>query len=240
MMIDTHSHLNFKAFDLDREKVIEESLKKDIWIINVGSDYSTSQKAVELRRRGVFASVGLHPLHVEDEVFDYDKYKELAKKAKAIGEIGLDYWYQPKDTFKQKNLLSQQIKLAQELNLPIIFHCRKAHDEIIEMLNNEKGVIHCFTGKYSQAKKYLEKGLYLGFNGIIFKYNVAETIKKMPLDRMLIETDCPYLTPPKAEKERNEPSNLKYIIEEIARIRGVSFEEIAEITTTSAKKLFAL
>ena len=240
MMIDTHSHLNFKAFDLDREKVIEESLRKDIWIINVGSDYPTSQKAVELQRQGVFASVGLHPIHVEDEVFDYDKYKELAKKAKAIGEIGLDYWHKPKETLEQKDLLSQQIKLAQELNLPIIFHCRKAHDEMIEMLDNEKGVIHCFTGKYSQAKKYLEKGLYLGFNGIIFKHDVSETIKKMPLDRMLIETDCPYLTPPNVKKERNEPINIKYVALEIARQRGISLEEVIEATTTSAKKLFAL
>jgi len=294
MLIDTHAHLNFNAYKDDADEVIKRSLENDVWMINVGSQYNTSKKAVEISgkyEKGVYAAVGLHPIHLETELikikidleeiqqfntkgeeFNYEKYKELAQNPKvvAIGEIGLDYYYKPKtkkklELFKekQKQVFCQQLKLAQEFNLPVIFHCRMAHDDLIKILELQitsyklQGVIHCFTGNWEQAEKYLEMGFYLGFNGLIFKLKGDETsshlssrtaspyspldeiIRKTPLEKILIETDCPYLTPPQVEG-RNEPLYVKYIAEKISQLKNLSFEEIAQITTQNAKKLFKI
>jgi len=254
MLIDTHSHLNFSDFDEDRDEVIKKCLDNNVWMINVGTDYETSKKAIEISEKysqGIFASVGMHPENIGKEIFDYEKYKSLSdsKKVVAIGETGLDYWYRPKTKKKraefeekQKELLSKQLSLAKELNLPVIFHCRTAHNDLLKILSakensNLKGVIHCFTGNWKQAEKYLNMGFYLGFTGIIFKLNLDEIIKKAPLDRILIETDCPFLSP-LAEIKRNEPLFVKHIAEKIAKVKNVTFEEVAKQTTYNAKKLF--
>ena len=273
MLIDSHAHLNFNAYKDDAQEVIKRSLENDVWMINVGSQYSTSKKAVEIAEKylqGVYAAIGLHPGHlsagifktkidkeetelqIEEESFNYEKYKELAKSEKvvAIGEIGFDYWCKPKTKIKltqfkekQKQVFLEQLKLAKELNLPVIFHCRVAHQDLIKALssssNNFNGVIHCFTGGLEEANKYLKMGLYLGFNGIIFKLNLDEIIKKTPLDKILIETDCPYLTPPQ-EQGRNEPFYVKYVAEKIAQLKGLTFEEISETTAENAKQLFRI
>ncbi len=272
MLIDTHSHLNFSAFKEDWKKIIQKCLKEDIWIINVGTKYETSKRAVEIAKefeKGVYCAVGLHPIHLEtglvkikddiqeiefkrkEEDFDYQKYKKLAQNEKvvAIGEIGLDYYYRPKTKKKlkefkekQKEVLLKQIELAKELNLPIIFHCRFSHPDLIDILKKvkvKKGVIHCFTGTLKEAKEYLKMGLFLGFNGIIFKRDLKEVIEKTPLDKILIETDCPYLTPPQIEG-KNTPFGVKYVAQKIAQIKGISFEEVAEITTKNARELFNL
>lgn len=236
-MIDTHAHLNFKAFDKDREEVIKRTLEGGISIINVGSDYKTSVLAVELQRPGVFSSVGLHPIHIDKE--DFEGYKELAKKAVAIGETGLDYLYKT-DEQKQKDIFLKHIELAKELDLPLIIHCRKAHDDMLEILPEGKGVIHCFTGDQKQAEGYIKKGYHLGFNGIIFKFNIDNIIKKIPLDRILLETDCPYLTPPQASDKRNEPLNVKYVAQRMSEIKKEPLVGIIEKTTKNANKLFSL
>lgn len=282
MLIDTHAHLNFNGYKGDFEEVIKRTLDNNVWVINVGSQYETSKRAVEIAEKypeGIFAAIGLHPIHLEtglvkikndeeevevntkEEVFDYEKYKELARSPKvvAIGEIGLDYYYRPKtkrklELFKekQKKALLKQLELAKELNLPVIFHCRMAHQDLLKVLKlkikNEKlkidGVIHCFTGSWEEAQEYLEMGFYLGFNGIIFKsiegIDFKENIKKTPLDKILIETDCPYLAPPPFLNQRNEPLFVKYIAEKIAKIKDLGYEKISEITTENAKKLFNL
>lgn len=252
MLIDTHAHVNFSAYRLDADEVIRQSLDNNTWLINVGSQYPTGKKAVELAEKykeGVYAAVGLHPIHVQDG-FDYEKYKQLARSpgVVAIGEIGLDYKeeYVPFKE-KQKEVFLKQLELAQELHLPIIFHCRMAHDDLINILNSQflihnyklQGVVHCFTGNWVQAEKYLGMGLYLGFNGIIFKMNLDDIIKKTPLERILIETDSPYLTPPQTEG-RNEPLYVKYIAEKIAEIKKITYEEITKITTENAKNLFEI
>jgi TatD DNase family protein len=188
----------------------------------------------------------------QEESFDYEKYKELARSSKkvvAVGEIGLDYYYKPKtnvrlESFKnkQKEVFSRQLDLAKELDLPVIFHCRMAHDEMIDILGNYenlKGTIHCFTGTLEQAEKYLKMGFYIGLNGIIFKFNIDEIIKKIPLDKILIETDCPYLTPPPMAG-RNEPLFVKYVAGKVAQLKSLSVEEIAGKTTENAKKLFKI
>lgn len=250
MLFDTHAHLNFKDFKKDCEEVIKRTLDNNVWMINVGSQYETSQRAVviaEKYKEGIYAAIGLHPIHSQDG-FDYEKYRELAvsKKVVAMGEIGLDY----KSEYvlfkeKQKEVFLKQIELAKELKLPIIFHCRMAHEDLISMLNAEynvqntnlKGVIHCFTGKWEEAKKYLEMGFYLGFNGIIFRLNLNEVIIKTPLDKILIETDCPYLAPPSLEG-RNEPMYVKYVAEKIANVKKINYEEVEGQTAKNAKTLF--
>ncbi len=278
MLIDTHAHLNFAAFNIDRDDVIKKCLKNDIWMINVGINYQTSKRAVEIAEKyekEVYAAIGLHPINLDtglikmkaddleskqlEREFDCQKYKKLADSGEvvAIGEIGLDYYWRPKTTKKkklfkqkQKDLLLEQLKLAKELNLPIIFHCRVAHDDLIEILKSKiqnlklKGVVHGFVGTSEQLQKYLDLGLYIGFNGIIFKnikgINFEENIRKTPLDKILIETDCPYLTPPQKENQRNEPFYVKYTAVKIAKIKNLSFKEIAKITTENAKKLFRI
>jgi TatD DNase family protein len=186
------------------------------------------------------------------EEFDKEKYKELAKSKKvvAIGEIGLDYYYRPKSKTKleqlkqkQKEVFLQQLEMAEGLNLPVIIHCRMAHDDIIKILENKSGitgVVHCFTGNWEQAQKYMDLGFYIGINGIIFKFKIDEVIKKIPLDKILIETDCPYLTPPEAGIERNEPRFVKIVAKRIAELKGITFEEVVEKTTENAKKLFKI
>jgi len=254
MLIDTHSHLNFSDYNEDRDELIKKCLAEDLWIINIGTDYKSSKKAIEISEKysqGIFASVGMHPENIGKEIFDYEEYKTLtnSKKVLAIGEIGLDYWNHSKtkkgqDEFKekQKELLIKQIELAKELELPVIFHCRLAHNDLLKILgtkenSNLKGVVHCFTGNWEEAKKYLNRGFYLGFTGIVFKFDLDEVIKNTPLNRILIETDCPFLSP-LSDVKRNEPLFVKYIGEKIAKIKNITFEEIAKQTTKNAKKLF--
>lgn len=285
-LIDTHAHLNFVAYNKDRDKIIRKTLKEDIWMINVGTNYQTSKEAVDISKKyteGVFASIGLHPInldtgllkmrHDKQEVsedfsfekdFDYKKYAELilegGEKVVAIGEIGFDYWYRPKskkkrEEFKgkQKKLFRKQVKLAEEFELPLILHCRLGYDDLIEELSKIKykfgGVLHCFCGKWNEAEKILELGYYLGFNGIIFKMDLDEIIKKAPLERILVETDCPFLTPPLPTKtlgklgmihQRNEPVNVKYIAEKIAKIKKIKVSEVEKVTTENAMKLFGI
>jgi TatD DNase family protein len=260
MLVDTHAHVNFNAYKDDADEVIRRSLNGGTWMINVGSQYDTSRRAVEIAEKypqGIYAAIGLHPIHAPDEEFDYEKYKTLAgsQKVVAIGEIGLDY----KKEYvsfkqKQKEVFLKQLELAKGLNLPVIFHCRAAHNDLIEIfstLNKNtmvqnvrmeelRGIVHCFTGTWQEAKKYLETGFYIGFNGIIFKLNLDEIIKKTPLDKILIETDCPYLTPPQVGVGRNEPLFVKYVAEKVAEIKKISYEEIEETTTQNAKKLFKI
>jgi len=251
--------------------MVNKCLENKIWVINIGSNFVNSKRAVEIAENssyGVFASIGLHPINLDtglvkikidpqegkhfEKEFDYQKYKKLSqsKKVVAVGEIGLDYYWKPK-TFgrkqkffqEQKSLLLKQLELAQELSLPVIFHCRMAHEDLLEILKAQKGVsgvVHCFTGTWEQAQQYMDMELYLGFNGIIFKLNLDEIIKKTPLERALIETDCPYLSPPEFEGQRNEPIHVKYIAQRIAEIKNTSFDKVAEITTNNAKKLFNL
>jgi TatD DNase family protein len=271
MIIDTHSHLNFKAYDADRDEVIRRTQEEGIICVNVGTKYETSKDAIELAENndGMYAAIGLHPIHIKTDLmklrmdddegafaplgeeFDAERYKELAKSKKvvAIGEIGLDYYYKPKGTVKkelfkqkQREIFEEQLKMAEELNLPVIVHCRMAHEDALQILSNYKvrGSIHCFTGSLEEAQKYLDLGFYIGINGIIFKFNIDEIIKKIPLDKIVVETDCPYLTPSVEGDKRNEPIFVKYVVQKIADLKAVSFDEVAEATTQNARKLFGI
>lgn len=277
MIIDTHSHLQFNAFKEDADEVIQKTLAENIWMINVGTKYETSRNAVELAEKyqqGVYAAIGLHPIYaaaefvktktdpdegeffINEQEFNKEKYLALAKSKKvvAVGEIGLDYYYKPKTTAKlahykekQKQVFLQQLALAMELNLPVILHCRMAHDDVIEILTsyiiNHKsasGVIHCFTGTLDQAQKYIDMGFHIGINGIIFKFNINDVIKNIPLEKIVVETDCPYLTPAPEGTKRNEPIFIKHTIQKIADLKNVSFQEVCDTTTQNARRLFNL
>lgn len=273
MIIDTHSHLSFKGYDKDREEVILRTQKEGVVCVDVGTKYETSQRAIELaeKNKGIYATVGMHPIHIKTDLlklrldpeegaftplgedFDKEKYKELAissKKVIAIGEIGLDYYYKPKSKLKreqykenQKKVFIEQLDLAKELELPVIIHCRMAHEDMLEILKDKKskGVIHCFTGNLEEAKKYIDLGFYLGINGIIDKLDLKEVIEKVSLDNILVETDCPYLTPlAEGKDKRNEPIFVKHVISKIADIKGLDFDKVAQKTTENAQKLFKI
>lgn len=285
MLIDTHCHLNFAAFKDDADEVIHRSLDNNTWMILVGSEYKTSNRALSYAnkyQRGVYAAVGLHPIHLEDmrvenddengegeynfiaraEEFNYDNYEKLAKfeKAVAIGEIGLDYYHLdpsgdlPAIKHKQQEVFVQQLLLAQNLGLPVIIHCRQAHDDLLAILTDFKkeyakslpgdrpwGVIHCFSGDEDLAWKYFNLGLMISFTGLItFSQQWDDLIRKTPLDRIMIETDAPYMTPEPFRGKRNEPLFVQYVAKRIADIKGLPIERVADKTFANAKALFRL
>jgi len=263
-MIDTHAHLNFKDFEKDYQKIISRSFDNGVTaIINVGSNFETSKRACEIAKEfseekiGIFAAVGLHPIHAKDENFVEEKYVELIKNKvylKAIGETGLDYFHlkNKEDQEKQKQIFRKHLQLARELNLPLVLHCRgeanaieKPYFEILEILSHFErtiGMVHCFSVDWQVAKEFLKRGFYLGFNGVItfpnFKYK--EVVEKTPLEKILLETDCPYLAPQAVRGTRNEPKNLFYIAKEMAKIKNEPMTKIIKTTDQNAQKFFNL
>lgn len=253
-MIDTHSHPQFPQYDSDRPEVVRRAFEEDIKIICVGTDFEMSEKAISLAHQyqGIWATVGLHPNDNLSEDFDAEAYYQLGldKKVVAFGEIGLDYYRtkDPRNQISQKRRFLQQIAVASELNLPLIIHCRDAHDEMLAALNDQRaatgakgGVIHSFTGNWQQAQKYFDLGFLIGLNGIItFTDQYNETIVKAPLDKILLETDAPFLAPVPYRGQRNEPAYVKFVAEKIAVLRNISVAEIVAKTTENANKLFNL
>jgi len=256
MLFDTHAHLNFEAFNDDWKEVIKRAHDAGIWVINVGSNLKTSKKAIEIAeqyKEGVYAAVGLHPIHVFDEEADVEEYEKLTKHPKvvAIGEIGLDYYHIPEELDaekfkkKQKEVLEKFNNLSEKIGLPIIIHCREAHNDLINFFENKpaerrtRGVMHCFSGNGEEAKKYLDLNFLISFTGVItFKKYNNEVLRTISLDKLMVETDCPYLAPEPHRGERNEPLYVKYIIEEVARVKGAQYREVAKQTTENALKFF--
>ena len=270
LLIDTHTHVNFNDFKSDSKEVIKRALDENIWMINVGAEKKTSERAVKMAeeyKEGVYAAIGLHPSHlVEQDVeykeneeivkykskpeeFDYGFYLNLAKNKKVvgIGECGLDYYRTSDESFKekQKEVFIKHLELAKEANKPIIIHCRNAHDDLLKILHlavkPPSGVMHFFTGNLEQAKEYIELGFYISFSGVItFAKNYDELVKQIPLEKILIETDCPYVAPVPHRGKRNEPQYVKYVANKIAELRGMIFEEVVEQTTKNARELFGI
>ena len=279
MLIDTHAHVNFNVFKNDADKIIQNSLTENVWMIIVGTDYKTSKRAFEYANKyekGVYVAVGLHPIHLSvikadgddynfttrGEEFNYDAYEKLAKfeKVVAIGEIGLDYYYinnnkNIKEIKKlQKQVFINQLLLARRLDLPAIIHCRKAHDDMFNILKEFKqenkelfninkpwGVMHCFSGDENLAWKYFGLGLLISFTGLItFSKQWDDLIRKLPNDKFLVETDCPFMTPEPFRGKRNQPDFVKLTAKRIADIKCMSIQKIAEWTTSNAKKLFKI
>ncbi|MDD5072007.1 MAG: TatD family hydrolase [Patescibacteria group bacterium] len=283
MFVDTHAHVNFNAFSQDADEVIRRSLAGDTWMVLVGSEYKTSKKALDYANRyekGVYAAVGLHPVHLDDlmvesddengeysfraktEEFNYDNYEKLAKfeKAVAIGEIGLDYYHinlagdVSAIKKKQREIFESQLLLARHLDLPAIIHCRQAHDDMLAVLADFKkkrrdmipadrpwGVMHCFSGDEDLAWKYFSLGLIISFTGLVtFSKRWDDLIRKMPPEKFMIETDCPYMTPEPYRGKRNEPLLVKRVAARIGEIRNLSPERVGEITTKNAREFFGI
>lgn len=260
MLIDTHGHLNFHKFDDDRDEVVRRCQAAGMKVINPSSQLPTSQAAVELAKHypgDMYAAVGFHPTHTEDTEFSLEEFQRLfeveRKHIHAVGEIGLDYYRLPEggDNQKiiqhQKDIFRSMFELATKQNLPKIIHCRDAYDDLITELRgfgaSHDGVIHCYLGSQAQATQFLDLGFYLGFTGIITFTDDEEllsVIKTMPLDRMLAETDAPYLTPVPLRGKRNEPLYVKHVIEKIAELRGLDYQTTEDALGENARRLFRL
>ena len=254
MLFDSHCHPQFPQYESDREEMIKRALDEGVFMICVGTDFETSKKAVELteKHEGIWTSAGLHPNDNLDEEFKSEPYEEVLVKSKvvAFGEIGLDYYRtgKPEDQKTQEQRFEEQLDLAVKINKPLIIHCRNAHQDLIENLKLKiensaalRGVIHSFTGTIEEAKKYLDLGFYLGFNGILtFTGQYDEIVRYVPLERILLETDAPYLSPVPFRGKRNEPLYVKYVAEKIAGLKGLSYNQVAEQTFENTKELFGI
>lgn len=289
MFVDSHTHVQFAAYRADREEVIKRALEKGIWMVNVGTQYSTSKSAIELAEKypeGLYATVGFHPLNIEktyndpqeapevgQEAFDIERLRELASHPKvvAIGECGLDLKNQksPPEADPpwagnikiQEEVFLAQLELAKEIGKPIVIHCRGAHERMIELLSPEpvegpstpppsdgaplrqslRGVVHFFTGTVPEAKRYQELGFFVSFGGVItFTEDYTSVVAQVPLEQILLETDAPYVAPVPYRGKRNEPAYVEEVAKKIARVKGISFEEVARVTTENVKKLFEL
>ncbi|MEK7203705.1 MAG: TatD family hydrolase [Patescibacteria group bacterium] len=248
MLFDSHCHPQFPHYDQDRNETIKHALKEDVFMICVGTDLETSKKAIELadKYEGLWATVGLHPNDNLKENFNNEIYEDLLNQEKVVGfgEIGLDYYRTKKEEDQkfQKERFEKELELATKINKPVIIHCRNAHKDMLKILNsNLRGVIHSFTGTLEEAKKYLELGFHLGFNGIItFANQYDEVVKFVPLEKILLETDAPYLTPLPFRGKRNEPLYVKYVAEKIAELKGLSYNRVAEQTLLNTKELFGI
>ena len=276
MLIDTHAHVNFGDFRDDADEVIRNAMENEIWMVNVGSDYKSSRKALELANKyekGVYAAVGLHPVHIAaggaearpglpQEEFNYDIYEQLAKfeKTVAIGEIGLDYYHLdpssdiPAIKKRQKEVFAAQMELAVKNDLPVIIHCRQAHDDMLEILKDFRkenknflpqdrpwGVMHCFSGDEDLAWEYFSLKLLVSFTGLItFSKQWDDLIRKLPNNKFMVETDSPYLTPEPFRGKRNEPILVSYVAKRIAEIKNTDLEKIAEATTKNAREFFRI
>ena len=300
-LIDIHAHVNFNAFREDGHEVVARTLAERVGMILVGSQYDTSLRAVEYAERypdGVWAAVGLHPIHLVElsvdteeigsagvpgfktrvEHFEYEKYKELAHHPKtvAIGECGLDYAVfdrrrseriqkrasaeasqsadegvlQQEEIDKLKNkqheTLREHIRLAREVGKPLIIHCRDAYSDLHMILKEERaeevgGTIHFFVGSVDDARAFLDLGFHLSFTGVItFARDYDEAVKFAPLDRIMVETDAPYVAPVPYRGKRNEPLFVREIAKKVAELKGISYEDVARQTTENAQRLFHL
>ncbi len=278
---DAHTHVQFAAFKDDADFVIQRALDAGIWTINVGTQKDTSAKAVEFANKypeGVYATVGLHPIHTEryfhdpqelglflnsqefknsngegfmsrEEEFNYDHYKNLATSPKvvAIGECGFDYYRLGEETKeKQEEVFVQQIKLANEVKKPLMVHCRNAFADLIDILQStnyklKPSIVHFFSGTKDDAQKLLDMGFSFSFGGVItFTRDYDEVIKFIPLDRILLETDAPYVAPVPHRGKRNEPAYIVETAKRMAELKGASIEAVAQKTFDNAIGVFGI
>ena len=253
MLIDTHTHLDDPRYDADRDTTIERARHAGVGaFVTIGCDLATSRSAVTLadHHPDIYASIGVHP-HEVKHIADgwYDELRRLAQNQKVVayGEIGLDYHYNHSAPKEQRERFREQVQLARELRLPVIIHTREAQEDTISILKEEKaaevgGVFHCFSGDAWLAKDALDLGFYLSFSGILTFQNASmlrDIAKQTPLDRVLIETDCPYLTPVPHRGKRNEPAFVSHVAQQLAEIHPeLSLDQISQATTENAKRLF--
>lgn len=270
--IDVHSHLNFAAFDADRNEAARRALEADIWVINVGTQEDTSRSAITLaekHERGVYAIIGLHPIHTgksfhdekelgeggkaftsRGETFDATIYRSMAKHPKVvgIGECGLDYYrLEPESEKRQREAFEAQVALAKELGKPLMLHVRSGSGRsayrdalaILKSFAGVKGDFHFFAGGWDEAREILDCGFNLSFTGVItFASGYDEVIRNTPLDRILSETDCPYVAPAPFRGKRNEPLYVREVVKAVASIKGEDLETVKKALVSNALRLF--
>ena len=253
MLFDTHIHMNDPAFDADRDELIASFPEKGVNLaINVGCSLASSHDAIALAEKfpHIYAAVGTHPDaadEVNEEVIEsYRKLCKLHPKVKAIGEIGLDYYYEDIPREIQKRAFAMQLELARELDLPVVVHERDAHDDgmtMIKQFPTVKGVFHCYSGSAEMARQLVKLGWYIGFTGVLTFKNArkaVETAQAIPLDRIVIETDCPFMSPEPFRGKRNDPTKVYRMAEALAQIRGISVEEAEKATFENGKRLYRI
>ena len=264
---DVHAHVNFKAFDEDRDAAMARAKEEGVHVMNVGTQQNTSQFAVEMAEKygpGVYAAIALHPIHTtasyhdtkelgeegkaftsKGEVFDPSFYEELGKRdvVKAIGECGLDYYRLDEQTAElQKKVFIQHIEIANKLNKPLMCHIRNAYKDAADILREHatvKGDIHFFAGTWEEAQLFLDMGFTLSFTGVVtFTKDYDEVVRNTPLDMILSETDCPYITPTPFRGQRNEPIHVREVVKAIARIKELDEEVVRLQLVENAKRVF--
>lgn len=252
MLIDSHAHLDFRHYNKDRDRVIKRAKEKGIVrIINIGADLASSKASISLTREyeEIYAAIGVHPheaKHVKGDVIQSLKEFITHEKVVAIGETGLDFHYNNSPRDIQERVFRIHIRLAHQCKLPLVIHSRESDERLLAILKEEEaqkvgGVVHCFTGTEALAREYLDMGFYLGLGGVITfpkAREIREAIPTLPLSRILLETDAPYLTPIPYRGKRNEPAYVHYVAEELATLMDISFEEVARETVKNTIDLF--
>ncbi len=260
--IDVHAHLNFKAFNEDRDEVIKRTLETNTWVINVGAALDTSKKAVEMaevHESGVYAIVGLHPTHVADEEFDTVEFEKLVAHPKTVGvgECGIDLFrlpeaYQGDEAKaalfkKQEAVFKAHIELAVKYDKPIMIHARQSYGQILEILERDfiskgvklRGDVHFFAGTVEEAEAFINIGFTISFTGVItFADDYRKLVEFVPLDKILSETDCPYVTPAPYRGQRNEPMHVREVVKKIAEIKGLDIETVKKALIYNAFSQF--
>ena len=253
MLFDTHAHMDDRAFNEDREELLAGFAQKGVGLVmNPGCSLESSRNAVALAEKYdfVYAAVGSHP-DVADEVNDdvLEEYRKLCKlhnKVKAIGEIGIDYHYEDIPRELQLKAFRMQMELAREVNLPVIVHEREAHEDgmaVVREFPDVTGVFHCYSGSAEMARQLVDKGWYIGFTGVLTFKNARkaiETAQAIPVDRIVLETDCPFMAPEPFRGQRKHPGYLYRMAEKLAEIRGISVEEVHTATLENGKRLYRI
>lgn len=252
MLFDTHAHLNDSAFDADRDALITGLKDKGVdFVMNAGCSLRSSRDCIALAEKYpfIYASIGSHP-DAADEVCEelMETYLQMSRhpKVKAIGEIGLDYYYEDFDRQIQLRAFRMQMELARQADLPVIVHERDAHADgmdVVQEFPDVTGVFHCYSGEAEMAKQLVKKGWYIGFTGVLTFKNArkaVETAQAIPIERIVLETDCPYMSPEPYRGRRNDPGRLIHMAEKLAQIRSLPVEKVIEITTENAKRLYRI
>ena len=254
MIFDTHAHYDDEAFDLDRESLLEDINKKGVeYIVNIGSSVDSTRKTLELADRYpfIYGAAGVHPSETKDlSLKDLEWLRTAAghKKTVAIGEIGLDYYWPEPDKEIQKKWFKEQLKLAEDVNLPVVIHSRDAAKDTLDILktwdsHKTKGVIHCFSYTWEMVKEYLSMDYYFGIGGVLTFKNakkLAEAVKYIPIERILLETDCPYLAPEPYRGKRNQSDYIYYVADKLAELKDLSREEVLTVTGENAKEFYGI
>lgn len=254
MIFETHAHYDDEAFDIDREELLESLPKQGIeYIVNISAELNSVDKILELAERYpyIYAAVGIHPsdtMELNEERFAWLKERAKHPKNKAIGEIGLDYYWDTPDREIQKQWFIRQMELARELNLPLVIHSRDAANDTYRLMKEARAedmgaIIHCFGYGVEQARQYLNMGFYLGIGGVVTFTNgkkLKEVVDFAPLDRLVLETDSPYLSPVPHRGKRNNSANLVYVAKEIARIKNLDYETVIQVTNKNAKTFYRI